>query len=307
MASTITQTLITSSPSSTQPATETSSAPPIKKQKCLGFKSVTDIQRILECPICYKTPDCPDDVHFCSNGHLVCDGCYKNILDEKCPVCRSEDWNGQNLFVRQILSALPKLCPFPGCEIQLESKDMNKHKKNCQYRLIDCISKWSCQIKMVTFNDSLVNHLQKDHFGKLDSNTDGYFQYNIKMQESDFEIKKNRTNAGWIPRMTEFDSQMFIARCYQRKKLFYLQVFINENLEMAEKYSCKITMANVEDSNCNMTLCLDVISVDVPTDDNGQENHSGTFSLTKPMLRKFVFNNGNALNIGITIIKKNIK
>ena len=127
------------------------------------------------------------------------------------------------------------------------------------------------------------------------------------MQESDFDIKRNKNNSGWIPRMTDFDSQLFIARCYQRKKLFYLQVFIHENLEMAENYSCKITMANMEDSNSNMTLSGDVISVDVPTDDNGQENHSGTFSITKTMLRKFVYNNGNALNIGITIIKKNTK
>ena len=176
MASITTQTPITSSPSSTQPATETSTEPPIKKQKCLGFKSVTDIQRILECPVCYKTPDCPDDVHFCSNGHLVCDGCYKNILDEKCPVCRSEDWNGQNLFVRQILSALPKLCPFPGCEIQLESKDRNSHMKNCQYRLIDCIGSWDCPSKKIAFKDSFIKHLEEEHDADLTPNTNGDFR-----------------------------------------------------------------------------------------------------------------------------------
>ena len=49
---------------------------------------------------------------------------------------------------------------------------------------------------------------------------------------------------------------------------------------MAEKYSCKITMANMEDSNSNVTLSGDVIIVDVPTDDNEQENHTGTFSIT---------------------------
>ena len=63
-------------------SSEHSIEPPAKKQKCLEAISVTDIKRILECPVCFKTPECPDEVQFCSNGHLVCNGCHKNILDK---------------------------------------------------------------------------------------------------------------------------------------------------------------------------------------------------------------------------------
>ena len=324
MASTTTQTTITSSQNSTQsvaePSTEastdleigssivveTTTEPPAKKQKSIEAKSVLDIQKILECPVCLKTPDRPDDVHFCSNGHLLCDGCYTNILDKKCPVCRSEDWNGQyHSLLKQIMSALPKLCPL-GCEIQIESNDMNNHMKNCHYRLIDCISICKCPTKNITFKDSLVNHLKNHHQGTLDSNKNGHFQYNLKIQESHFDINKNKNNASWTPKVVEFDSQIFIARCYRRRKLLYLQVFIHENQEIAEKYSCKITMANTENFNCNVTHCGEVISVDVPQADYQREDHSGTLSFTKAMLRKLIINNGT-LNIDITITKKNVK
>ena len=305
MASTLTQSPINSSSQNyTEPPIDLTTEPPAKKQKSLEAKSVIDIQRILECPVCYKTPDCPDEVRFCSNGHLICSECHKNILDKKCPVCRSEDWNGKNLFVKQILSALPKMCPFQGCDVQLESKDRSNHMKFCQYRLIDCICHWDCQSTKIVFKDSLVNHLIKKHQAQIESNTDGYLNHSLSMEEYDFE---NRLGIfDWTPDITEFDDQTFIVRYYIRENLFYLQVFIHENQEIAEKYSCKITMANTENFNCNVTHCGEVISVDVPQADYQREDHSGTLSFTKAMLRKLIINNGT-LNIDITITKKNVK
>ena len=301
MASNTTQTPNTSTPHSSQPPTE----PPAKKQKCLEAKSVIDIQRILECPVCYKTPDCPDEVRFCSNGHLICSECHKNILDKKCPVCRSEDWNGKNLFVKQILSALPKMCPFQGCDVQLESKDRSNHMKFCQYRLIDCICHWDCQSTKIVFKDSLVNHLIKKHQAQIESNTDGYLNHSLSMEDSDFENHLDISD--WTPDVTEFDGQTFIVRCYEKGNLFYIQAFIHENLEIADKYSCKISINNPDDPNCNVTLSGDVISVDVQQDVYMQENHSRTFSFTKSMLRKLAIKNGTALIVGITIFKKSTK
>ena len=306
MASTLTQSPINSSSQNyTEPPIDLTTEPPAKKQKSLEAKSVIDIQRILECPVCYKTPNCPDEVRFCSNGHLLCNDCHKNILDKKCPVCRSEDWNGKNLFVKQILSALPKMCPFQGCDVQLESKDRSNHMKFCQYRLIDCICHWDCQSTKIVFKDSLVNHLIKKHQAQIESNTDGYLNHSLSMEDSDFE--NHLYISDWTPDVTEFDGQTFIVRCYEKGNLFYIQAFIHENLEIADKYSCKISINNPDDPNCNVTLSGDVISVDVQQDVYMQENHSRTFSFTKSMLRKLAIKNGTALIVGITIFKKSTK
>ena len=47
----------------------TTTEPPPKKQKTLEYKGmIENIQKILECPVCYKSPGDPNNVHFCSNG-----------------------------------------------------------------------------------------------------------------------------------------------------------------------------------------------------------------------------------------------
>ena len=134
-------------------------------------------------------------------------------------------------------------------------------------------------------------------------NTNGDFRYSLEIEEYDLESNPDATV--WFPVFTEFDDQTFIVRCYEREKLFYIQVFILENLEIAEKYSCHISMFNTENRKCNVTVDGDVISVDVQHANYGQENHPGTFTFTKTMLRKFVIENGTTLNIDITISKKN--
>ena len=72
--------------------------PPRKVPKCVTFKCVKDLQRILECPVCFITPEDPEKAHFCSNGHMICGSCRKNV--QKCPVCRSVDLKGQNPLLK---------------------------------------------------------------------------------------------------------------------------------------------------------------------------------------------------------------
>ena len=227
MASTLTQSPInSSSQNSTEPPIDLTTEPPAKKQKSLDTKSVLDIRRILECPVCFKTPDLPDEVHFCSNGHLLCNGCHRNILDKRCQVCRSENWNGQNPLMKQILSALPKICPFQGCEVQFESNDRNNHLKICQYRLINCITDCS-ETEKFTFKDKFIKHLHEAHNASTGSNGNGHFTYIIGLIESDFDCK---SDVFWSPRIIEYDNQTFIAQCYQMKRHFFFQVFIQGSL-----------------------------------------------------------------------------
>ena len=127
--------------------------PPAKKPKY-----VEDIQKLLECPVCLLNPKYPDKVHFCSNGHMICHGCYGQI--RTCPVCRSENLKGQNPLLKQVLSRLPRLCPFSeqGCGVESDGIDMERHVKICPFRLIDCINKQYCEMKAVPYNP-YIGHL----------------------------------------------------------------------------------------------------------------------------------------------------
>ena len=277
----------------------TPTEPPPKKQKCLGFEGIENVQRILECPVCYNTPGHPDQVHFCSNGHLLCDGCYKKILDKKCPTCRSEDWNGQNPLMplmKQILAALPKVCPFPECETQFKNEDRDNHLKNCQYRLVDCSD---CNLKL-PFN-TFLKHLKEDHGALTKQNNEGKFNNFLLLKEND-----NRRSISWIRNISEFDNQTFIAASFREDDHIFIQIFLHGNITDAEKYLCKIEVANLDDPKYKIIFFGDIISIDVPTADLGRRNHSGSFSFARSMAQKFLckLSNGQGLASTVTISKK---
>ena len=267
-----------------------------KKEKCLE-----NVQKILECPVCYKTPGNPENVHFCSNGHLLCDSCHAQILDKKCPTCRSEDWNNQHALMplmKQILEALPKKCPYPECEeTQFENEERDIHMKKCQYRLVDC---FGCSSKL-PFNKFL-KHLDDDHKTYSKGNINGSFTINIKARNS--EIDDPRFILTWDYILAKFDDKSFLVVIYRRQDHFYIQVFFHGSLTEAKNYLCQIKVTNLNDPNYYISFSGEVISVDVPTAD--QQDHCGTFAFTRNMARKLLckLDYGQGLGINVTISNK---
>ena len=295
---------MTSTPTETNIAS--TEPPPAKKQKLLeiGFKGIVEnVQRILECLVCFNIPENTDKVQFCPNGHMLCDTCHQRILDKKCPTCQSEDWNSHHILkplINQILSALPKPCPFQECEIQLEDKDRLEHMKNCRFRLVDCINISKCSLRL-PFN-TFTNHMKEVHAAYLTKNTDGNFNKKLSVKESDLGEKARRR---WHRTMTEFDNQTFFVLCYKEGGLFGIQIFLHGNITTAEKYVCRIEVTN-DDPRYKISFFGDIISVDVPIAEKGRDNHSGTFSFTSSMARRLLRKgeNGQILSLDLTIIKK---
>ena len=114
-----------------------------KKSKIdLAVNSLKNIRKILECPVCLTTPSNPGRTHFCSNYHVICNSCFMKV--EKCPTCRCDKFIVQNTFLQNILSVLPKICPYSeeGCNQEFEPEDeteLEKHVENCDNRRIDCL------------------------------------------------------------------------------------------------------------------------------------------------------------------------
>ena len=306
---TSTPTNTTTNGSTSSMSTQSSTEPPTKKQRSLLYRSVTDIQRILECPVCYNTPENPEQANFCSNGHMLCDGCHKKIIDKKCPTCRSEIWNDQTPLMplmKQILSALPKVCPFPECEIQLEEKERNDHVKNCQHRLFDCamFSGMRFCLSKVTFKGCL-KHFEEAHKNKPRPNTQGLIQLRIPVNDAD--INGTRSLTYMKPYVTEFDGHTFILRCLRENSLYNIQLLLLGNITEAEKYSYEVKANTLNDAKFAMTFKADVISMDVPIADFAREKHSGTFTFTNFMANKWILrevnDNQKKLSFDITIIK----
>ena len=292
----------------TSTPTETNNAstepPPAKKQKPLeiGFKGIVEnVQRILECLVCFNIPENTGQVQFCSNGHLLCDSCYQKILGKKCPTCESERWNGHHSLkplMDQILSFLPKPCPFSECETQFENKDREEHLKNCQHRMVDCVD---CTLKL-PFN-TFLKHMKEVDKAYIRQNTDGCFNKNLLVKENIFSEKKEKS---WISTMTEFDEQTFIIMCGRKQEYIYFQMFLHGNETLAENYLWRIKVINRDDPRHNTSFTGEVISVDVPIANQERQNHSGTFCFAKTMVRKLICKgkDGQILSLDLAIIKK---
>ena len=274
--------------------------PPNKKRKCNLFNCIKEFQRILECPVCLLTPENPDNTHFCSNGHMVCGTCRDQITF--CPICESCDLTSQNPLLKQILSKLPKLCPFEGCEAEPNDEDLEEHKKTCQYRLVDCIahSVHGCNEK-VPFN-SLLSHIFEKHRKQkmfqirpvLDS------PYTIAIEENVLDDNSMEL-VSWLPHLVTFDENTFMINCTKKNKLFHYRCFFYGSELEAKKYVCEINAKSSDFPNYSIKLSGDVISVDVKKTEYEKEEYFDNLIFSNTLARKLW--NGKNITIHVNIRK----
>ncbi|KAJ3648257.1 hypothetical protein Zmor_020073 [Zophobas morio] len=101
---------------------------------------------ILCCAVCLDLPKAA--VYQCSNGHLMCAGCFTHVLadarlrDETstCPTCRveiSKTTATRNLAVENAVSELPSECQF--CNKQFPRNSLERHEEEeCEERISGC-------------------------------------------------------------------------------------------------------------------------------------------------------------------------
>ena len=279
------------------PIAMTSHGPPNKKPKCVGDKSVVEIQSILECPVCLLTPRNPEKVHICSNHHIVCDNCKSKI--DKCPVCRSENFQGKNPLLEKILSALPKICSFAenGCEVEFEPRNgdgMENHLKICQHRQIDCAYN-NCNVK-VSFSN-LKKHMEDIH--EMDC-IDGYDNYKMAVKVEEFTREKRVSH--WYPSYMKFDGQVFYIQAFQKNDHFYLQCIFHGTEAESKKYFCDISAENEASPRfkAKVNFSVDVISVDIPKAAR-YNMKSSIFSITNHMAQQLWNKNEEDISFKITI------
>ena len=249
----------------------TSNEPSNKKAKCIEEKSIEEIQSILECPVCLLTPRNPEKIHICSNHHIICENCKPKV--QKCPTCRSENFQGKNPLLQKILSALPKICSFAeeGCQVEFEPKngeELEKHLKICQYRQIDCVHN-SCDLK-VSFSN-LQKHMEENH--ELDL-IDNYYKIIVKPEDL-----TGQDDFSWLPSFIKFEDKIFYVQAFTEGDQMALQCYFHGTETESKKYFCEIFIENEALSRYKVDISGDVISVDIPKADRNMKNSTFTISM----------------------------
>ncbi|XP_057662900.1 zinc finger TRAF-type-containing protein 1 homolog [Diorhabda carinulata] len=126
--------------------------PDIKKRKLFNksdekkYKLEERLGGILCCAVCLDLPRAA--VYQCSNGHLMCAGCFTHVLadarlrDETatCPSCRveiSKTTATRNLAVENAVSELPAECQY--CNKQFPRNSLARHEETeCEERISGC-------------------------------------------------------------------------------------------------------------------------------------------------------------------------
>lgn len=120
-----------------QPVPVPDSSPIAKKMKT--------IMEMLECPACLDYPR-SKPIFSCSNGHIVCSECRKNIKTESCPLCKDPNLKINKYaerFAEKVLVDVSVNCKFNchGCPRKDRVDAIAMHEERCQYREVYCPAK----------------------------------------------------------------------------------------------------------------------------------------------------------------------
>jgi len=117
-----------------------------------------------ECCVCLQEP--PEKVLQCSNGHIMCSGCYERIMTEKvhpkCPTCNValSVVPNRNRFAEDTIGKRIVACGNNSCGERMKRSDLKGHLKNkCGKREVDCyFNVLGCELKITA--DAYDQHLQ---------------------------------------------------------------------------------------------------------------------------------------------------
>lgn len=250
----------------------------------------------------------PPPVPQCTNGHLMCAGCFIHLLADArlkeeqatCPNCRCEISKSlccRNLAVEKAVSELPSECGF--CTRQFPRSLLERHQKEeCQDRVTQCKYKrigcpWQGPYHELTVHEAECTHPTKtgnelmDILDEMDQTRKKEMQlYNSIFNLLSFE-KIGYTEVQFRPYRTDD----FITRLYYEtprltvlNQTWVLKARVNDS-ERNPNLSCKRTLSFqlILKSKINSPMECSFLLLEGPYDD----------VKIRPVIYHFVFSNEN--------------
>lgn len=144
----------------------------LNKQEAEEVLTKEGVRTILECPICMTIPG--GKIYQCQNAHKICERCYDQLANERCPEgrCRYNSPEPSRYFEIENLIEIFNLtleCPYDDCKVTLKAKEMRIHEKECPKRptnrpLLSCFMSSDCDT--VALSD-MESHLVEKHSMKI--------------------------------------------------------------------------------------------------------------------------------------------
>uniref|UniRef100_A0A6P7GJS5 RING-type E3 ubiquitin transferase n=1 Tax=Diabrotica virgifera virgifera TaxID=50390 RepID=A0A6P7GJS5_DIAVI len=243
-----------------------------------------DLQRELECPICFSYLQPP--IRMCIKGHSICSTCRNKLT--VCPTCRSTFSNASNISLESIIPLLKLPCKYShrGCEKLLLHSDRLAHEVDCPYKgkILDCPG--------CSFKGSITDQEKHCRIVHSVQNIDQYDCSNIfsciGILSSVNTVVQNDDKCFWLKALKSADNNNI---------LFSVDMIGTE--EEAAKYGYKLIF-----SKELQKMCFEGICNPLGLNDKQLSTPIKSFNLSVRGIESFL---GNDCNISIKIRKNSIE
>ncbi|KAG8657769.1 E3 ubiquitin-protein ligase SINAT2 isoform X2 [Manihot esculenta] len=191
----------------------------------LGTSSTSDVQNLLECPVCMN---------------LMCPPIYQARIHNACPTCRGELGNIRCLALEKVAESLELPCKYQivGCPDIFPYYSKLKHEKNCKYRPYNCPYA-GAECSVTGDIPLLVMHLKNDH--KVDMHDGCTFNHRyVKSNPQEID------NATWM---------LTVFNCFGKQFCLHFEAF---QLGMAPVFMAFLRFMGSEDEARQFSYSLEV-------------------------------------------------
>merc|ERR1719234_1941952 len=175
-------------------------------------------------------------VPSCPSGHLTCNPCLLKMRKEgkgdNCPTCRAPMGDGQSLLAKVLIENMDHVCSLKGCKEKVPFEDYEKHREECNHRLVICPgSNLTCHAN-VAFCDVEAHVLTCPDVIEHNASSGDLVTFTYEHQE-DLLV---RTNMIWSTLCFEAKSKTFFVRMDKTSSIFSIEVAMKGSQVECEQY-----------------------------------------------------------------------
>jgi hypothetical protein len=193
-------------------------------------------------------------MHQCKNGHIVCNLCKPQLLNNLCPTCRDPIVGRAMNIEKLLLELAPRPCKFSqsGCTIELVPSLLRKHENDCETKLLHCpnilcstkiLPKYldehlkkseSCKAEVIDrdmltrlivfFDDSFINKRQTWDYNRINQYGQVFFTETVRTLDGNWIL--------WL---------YFLGSENEAKKYFYTITICHSDKRLQSSFSGQVT------------------------------------------------------------------
>jgi E3 ubiquitin-protein ligase SIAH1 len=255
--------------------------------------SKNDLKELIECPICFNSAT-KGPIWTCNNGHHVCNTCKPKLVN--CGSCRLPITT-RGLQLERMRDLIPMTCQFPGCNIEMKSKDIKSHEETCNKAPLFNCADLRCEKKLML--KDLISHIDTCHTHITKCDLDGGYGFFEEISTS----LHNSQELTWGQTRFKYNEDFFFLESLKQKdeKHWLLWLYYPGLAQDAAKYTYMIKVRNpLGEKVGSVTYSGDVISMTVDRKTIEKEGMGLTF--TNYTLKQLVCD--DKLHYSISISKK---